>query len=70
MVVGSGVPYCRHASVASARTEAGRLASHNPGVAFTVLEAIATVCKTDLQCSELVDRSDDPVQSSGKEVPF
>lgn len=48
MVVGSGVPCYRHATKEAAKAEAERLARCNIGQEFTVLEAIATVVKSDL----------------------
>ncbi len=42
MVLGNGEPVHRHESLASARTEAARLAKQCPGHAFTVLESVAT----------------------------
>ena len=51
MVLGNGTPTFRHYSEQQARIEAERLARMNPGSAFTVLESIATVVKSDLSWS-------------------
>lgn len=59
MVLGNGVPTHRHQSRQSAETEAARLARANPGVAFTVLESLSTVMKTDVSWDTHVDRSND-----------
>lgn len=66
MVLGSGEPRFRHPSKASARTEAERLARANPGCEFVVLEALATVVKSDLHW-ELndMDGSEEP-----DDIPF
>lgn len=48
MVLGSGTPTYRHSSAMVAKAEAERLARINPGQSFTVLESLATVCKTDI----------------------
>lgn len=49
MVKGHGPTQCQHDSLASAKTEAERLARLNPGETFTVLQAIGAVKRTDMQ---------------------
>lgn len=48
MVLGAGTPTYRHPTIESAKTEAERLARLEPGMPFTVLEAVATVVKDDI----------------------
>jgi hypothetical protein len=49
MVLGAGTPNCQHLTLDSAKKEAERLARLNPGQAFTVLQSIATVVKSDVK---------------------
>jgi len=49
MVVGEGVPNVRHATLDNAKKEAERLARCHIGTAFTVVESVVTVVKSDLQ---------------------
>jgi hypothetical protein len=51
MVLGNVAPTFRHNTELQARAEAARLARTNPGQAFTVLESIATVVKSDMSWS-------------------
>lgn len=53
MVHGDGPTNHRHASRASAVTEAERLARFNPGCVFVVLEAVEAVLKVDIERVEL-----------------
>ena len=48
MVLGYVMPVFRHPSKQSAITEAERLAREYPGQEFTVMEALATVIKSDI----------------------
>lgn len=64
MVLGEGTPTYRHPSQESAEREAERLARMVPGQSFVVLEAVSSVCKSDVDWKILVDP--DP----RKDVPF
>jgi hypothetical protein len=48
MVHGNGTPNYKHPSLHAAKLEAERLARMIPGQYFTVLEAVATVVKSEL----------------------
>lgn len=66
MVVGRGAPTHRHPSKQSAKTEAERLASYNPGTSFVVLESLAQVTWSALQW-ELTDLDG---SEETNEIPF
>jgi len=65
MVHGAGPANHRHASRASAVTEAERLARANPGQVFVVLEAVEAVRKVDVERVDLLD----PITRSPRKQP-
>jgi len=66
MVLGSGSPTVRHPTKKSAKTEAERLAAQHPGQEFVVMEALATVVKSDMHWEE----NDIDDSQPDDEVPF
>lgn len=68
MVLGLGTPNYKHWSKDTAKVEAERLAMANPGCEFTVLEAMATVVKSDLQWEQ--NNKTQAEQDPDDEVPF
>lgn len=64
MVLGSGTPTYRHNTLMSARQEAERLATMNPGSTFYILECKAACVKSQVQWAEAV------WDETGDEIPF
>lgn len=64
MVLGEGTPCYRHLTRSSACIEAERLARLAPNQEFVVLEAIATVKKSDVQWQSLMG------DAQSDQVPF
>ena len=73
MVHGDGPTNYRHASRASAVTEAERLARVHPGQIFVVLEAVEAVRKVDVERVELLPPGSrlprDP-RATADDIPF
>lgn len=65
MVLGTGAPTYRHSTKSEACKEAERLAKMNPNYHFTVLEAVATCVKADVQWQEHEEEQD-----YGDNLPF
>jgi len=65
MVLGHGTPSYRHDTEESARNEAARLATVNPGETFHVLQAVAKCVKSDISWTIL---KRDP--NTTCEIPF
>ena len=66
MVLGRGEPTVRHSSKHDAQREAERLANQHPGYEFIVLEALASVAKSDVRWKSLEDKSTTP----DADIPF
>jgi len=67
MVLGNGTPTHRHPSKQSAQIEAERLARQMQGHEFIVLEALATVVKSDMQWDVLALSEED---NADPDAPF